>query len=37
MYPYGWGLGNFHYSGDSNYDEIEEWEKALSGHIESAL
>ena len=34
----GWGLGNFqYYSGDHNYDEIEEWEKALSGHIESAL
>ncbi len=34
----GWGLGNFqYYSGDSNYDEIEKWEKALSGHIESTL
>lgn len=34
----GWGLGNFqYYSGDHNYDEVEEWEKALSGHIESTL
>lgn len=34
----GWGLGNFqYYNGDNNYDEIEEWEKALSGHIESTL
>ena len=34
----GWGLGNFqYYSGDNNYDEVEEWEKALSGHIESTL
>ena len=32
----GWGLGNFqYYSGD--YDQIEKWEEALSGHIESAF
>lgn len=31
----GWGLGNVHYySGDNNFDEVEEWEKALTGDIE---